>query len=60
VRAGVPQPFVQRELAGSLGWARLVKPSIQQITWLAVGTQRPASVAARTVARLARQILSRS
>jgi DNA-binding transcriptional LysR family regulator len=55
-----PRPFVQRELATSLGWARLVKPSIQQITWLAVGTQRPATIAARTVARLARQILSRS
>jgi DNA-binding transcriptional LysR family regulator len=55
-----PRPFVERELAASLGWARLVKPSIQQITWLAVGTQRPATVAARTVARLARQILSRS
>lgn len=55
-----PRPFVERELAGSFSWARLVKPSLPQITWLAIGTQRPATVASRTVARLVRQILSRS
>jgi DNA-binding transcriptional LysR family regulator len=54
-----PRPFVERELAGGAhGWARLVKPSIEQITWLAVGTQRPATLAVRTVARLVRQILA--
>jgi DNA-binding transcriptional LysR family regulator len=56
----MPRPFVERELPGATyGRVRLVKPSLQQITWLAVGTQRPATLAARTVARLARQILSR-
>lgn len=64
-RAGLftifPRPFVERELkGGAYGRARLVKPSIQQITWLAVGTQRPATLAVRTVARLARQILASS
>jgi DNA-binding transcriptional LysR family regulator len=61
-RAGLftvfPRPFVERELEdGIFGRARMVKPSIQLITWLAVGTQRPATLAVRTVARLARQIL---
>ncbi|WP_339939598.1 LysR family transcriptional regulator [Undibacterium luofuense] len=55
----LPRPFVERELSPSVfGWARVVKPSVEQITWLAVGTQRPATLAARTVARLVRQILS--
>jgi len=53
-----PRPFVERELSEAFGRSRLVKPSLQQITWLAVGTQRPATVAARTVARLVRQILA--
>ena len=54
-----PRPFVERELAASaFASARLVKPAIEQTTWLAVGTQRPATLAARTVARLVRQILT--
>lgn len=53
-----PRPFVERQLAGpAYAHARLVKPAFEQTTWLAVGTQRPASLAARTVARLVRQIL---
>ena len=35
-------------------WARIVKPAFEQTTWLAVGTQRPATLAGRTVARLIR------
>lgn len=52
-----PRPFVERHLP-ELGAARIVKPVLEQATWLAVGTQRPATLAARTVARLVRQILS--
>ncbi|MBS0521214.1 MAG: LysR family transcriptional regulator [Proteobacteria bacterium] len=53
-----PRPFVERELARStFRWARLVKPTLTQITWISVGTQRPATQATRTVAQLARQIL---
>jgi DNA-binding transcriptional LysR family regulator len=54
-----PRRFVERELpAGSYSWARIVKPAIEQVTWLAVGTQRPASLAARTVTQLVREILA--
>ena len=54
-----PRRFVERELpAASYSWARIVKPAIEQVTWLAVGTQRPASLAARTVTRLVREILA--
>jgi DNA-binding transcriptional LysR family regulator len=54
-----PRPFVERELAGGpFAYSRLVKPTLEQVTWLAVGTQSPATLAVRTVARLVRQILS--
>ncbi len=54
-----PRPYVEREASGpAFAAARIVKPAIEQTTWLAVGTQRPTTLAARTVARLARQILS--
>jgi LysR family transcriptional regulator, nitrogen assimilation regulatory protein len=54
-----PRPYVEREASGpGFASARIVKPGIEQTTWLAVGTQRPASLAARAVARLARQILA--
>jgi DNA-binding transcriptional LysR family regulator len=52
-----PRPFVERQLP-ELAAARIVKPVLEQTTWLAVGTQRPATLAARTVARLVRQILA--
>lgn len=53
-----PRAFVEREMSGpSFAAARIVKPAIEQTTWLAVGTHRPASLAARTVARLVREIL---
>jgi len=48
-----PRPFVKREMAGAAyASARITKPGLEQLTWLAVGTQRPATLAARTVARL--------
>ncbi|HTR85675.1 MAG TPA: LysR family transcriptional regulator [Reyranella sp.] len=53
-----PRPYVEREMGAAFSFARLVKPAIEQTTWLAVGTQRPATLAARTVARLVRQILA--
>lgn len=54
-----PRPFVEREMAGpAFASARITKPALEQMTWLAVGTQRPATLAARTVARLVRHILT--
>jgi DNA-binding transcriptional LysR family regulator len=54
-----PRPYVEREMAApAFAAARIVKPALEQMTWLAVGTQRPASVATRTVARLVRHILA--
>ena len=56
-----PRPYVEREMAGpAFAASRIVKPSLEQATWLAVGTQRPATLAARTVARLVREILKGS
>jgi LysR family transcriptional regulator, nitrogen assimilation regulatory protein len=53
-----PRPYVEREMSGpAFAAARIVKPNIEQATWLAVGTHRPVTVAARTVVRLAREIL---
>ncbi|MBX9945452.1 MAG: LysR family transcriptional regulator [Reyranella sp.] len=53
-----PKGFAEREMAGpQFAAARIVKPTIEQTTWLAVGTHRPASLAVRTVARLVREIL---
>lgn len=55
----LPRPFVEREMSGpAFASARITKPGLEQMTWLAVGTQRPATLAARTVARLVRQILT--
>jgi DNA-binding transcriptional LysR family regulator len=53
-----PSGFALREMAGpQFAASCIVKPAIEQTTWLAVGTHRPASLAARTVARLVREIL---
>jgi DNA-binding transcriptional LysR family regulator len=53
----VPDHLAQREYAESaFVVARVVKPSIQQKTWLAFTTQRPASVAVRLVGRLVREL----
>lgn len=62
VRCGLctvfPRPFVEREMSGpAFASSRIVKPVLEQATWLAVGTQRPATLAVRTVAKLAREIL---
>jgi len=52
-----PRRVVARELAsGELAAARIVKPVLVQTSWLALGTQRPLSEAARLVARLTREI----
>ena len=54
----LPRHYVQRHLQSrDFSAARIVKPVIAQTTWLAVGTQRPASIAARLVARLVREIM---
>jgi LysR family nitrogen assimilation transcriptional regulator len=53
----VPRHYAEREYAGDeFSIAQLVKPSIQQKTWLAVTSHKPASLAVRTVARLMRQM----
>jgi DNA-binding transcriptional LysR family regulator len=55
----VPMHLAQRDYRGAeFAFARIVKPSIVQRTWLALSTQRPATLAARTVARLARETAS--
>ena len=52
----VPGHLALREYAESTFIvARVVKPSIQQKTWLAFTTQRPASLAVRLVGRLIRE-----
>jgi DNA-binding transcriptional LysR family regulator len=53
----MPRHAVARELdAGILRAARIVSPVIKQTTWLAVGSQRPATAAARVVARTIREL----
>ena len=52
--------FAEGLEAGALGSARLVRPAIRQVTWLAVGSARPPTVAVREVARLAREIAARA
>jgi len=50
--------YVERELKSEeFSASRIIKPVFVQTTWLAVGTQHPATVAARTVARLVREIM---
>jgi DNA-binding transcriptional LysR family regulator len=50
--------YVERQMrSGEFSASRIVKPAIPQTTWLAVGTQRPASIAARVVARVARETM---
>ncbi len=41
---------------GTFSASRIVKPSIAQVTWLAFGRQRPATIAARVVAKLVREL----
>jgi DNA-binding transcriptional LysR family regulator len=64
-RSGVctilPRHYVEREMeAEKFSASRIVKPAIPQTTWLALSTQRPATIAARMVARLVREIVLES
>jgi LysR family nitrogen assimilation transcriptional regulator len=53
----VPLHQAQRDYAaGNFTVARIIKPVIQQKAWLVLSTQRPASRAARVVARLVREL----
>jgi LysR family nitrogen assimilation transcriptional regulator len=50
--------YVERQMkSGEFSASRIVKPAIMQTTWLAIGTQRSATVATRVVARLVREIM---
>lgn len=52
-----PRPPFARELAaGEFAAARLVRPAIRQTTWLALGSARPLSEAARVAARHIREL----
>lgn len=52
-----PRHAAARELAvGTFRASRIVKPSIVQMTWLALGKQRPATPAVRVVVRLIREL----
>lgn len=55
-----PKQVVARELAaGEIRASRIVKPTIVQTTWLALGSHRPLSEATRIVARLVLELSSR-
>src|SRR5258706_395931 len=50
--------YVERELKSEeFSASRIIKPLFGQTTWLAVGTQHPATVAGRAVARLVRETM---
>lgn len=51
----VPQHFAEREYGG-FAVARVIKPTLRQRTWLMPTTRRPATLAARTVARVLREL----
>lgn len=55
-----PPPKYRREAPPLFAASRIVKPAIEQTTWLAVGTHRPVWLAVRTAARLVREILKTS
>jgi DNA-binding transcriptional LysR family regulator len=56
----VPLHLAHRDYGnGRFVIARIVKPMLGQKTWLAVTTQRPATIAVRTVARLAHELAPR-
>jgi LysR family nitrogen assimilation transcriptional regulator len=50
------QPFARELASGEFAAARLVRPAVLQTTWLALGTARPLSEAARVVARTIREL----
>ena len=50
--------YAERQMkSAEISASRIVKPTIVQTTWLALGTQRSATVAARVVVRLVREIM---
>ena len=50
--------YAERQMkSGEISASRIVKPAIVQTTWLALGTQHSATVAARVVAKLVREIM---
>jgi LysR family transcriptional regulator, nitrogen assimilation regulatory protein len=56
-----PRQIVARELeAGEIRASRIVRPTIVQTTWLALGSQRPLSEAARIVSRLILDLAKRA
>jgi LysR family nitrogen assimilation transcriptional regulator len=64
-RSGVctilPRHYVEREMETErFSASRIVKPAIPQTTWLALSTHRPATITARIVARLVREIVPES
>lgn len=53
-----PRHAAARELEdGTFSASRIVKPSIAQVTWLAFGQQRQATIAARIVAKIIRELV---
>ncbi len=42
---------------GTFSASRIVKPSISQVTWLAFGRHRPATIGARVVAKLVKELV---
>lgn len=57
----VPKRFAEREYAGpEFSLVPLVKPVIRQQAWLAMTSQRPATVAMRAVARMVLQMAPKS
>lgn len=56
-----PRQILPRELeAGEIRASRIVRPTIVQTTWLALGSQRPLSEAARIVSRLVLDLAKRA
>lgn len=52
----IPQHLAAREYTGGFTAARIVKPALHQRTWLMLTTRRPATLAARTVGRILREL----
>lgn len=50
------QPFARELAAGDFAAARLVRPAVLQTTWLAFGSARPLSEAARVAGRVIREL----
>ena len=56
--AVVARHYVEGQMdSGEFSVSKIIKPAIVQTTWLAIGTQHPASVATRVVGRLVGEIM---